>query len=278
MRVYFACWTSYTYTILQMKKTSDPFSSKLDTVWRLREKRHATCKDGMFTLLNSWWINYHTVNAYVGGCLMPRPLLLRMRWIRHCHSTLSPYFTWNYLNNVSVLYMKLCHHTLSPYFTQNYVTILCRHTLHEIMSPYVCIWLHTLASQYSVVILYMKLSRYSVAIIYMKLGHNTLSPYFTWNYVTVLCRHTLHTIASQYSVAILFMKLRLSTMSPYFSWNYVTILCHHTLHKIMSQYSVAIFCMKLGHNTMSPYFTWNYVTVLCRHTLHEITQRHGSSS
>jgi hypothetical protein len=111
--------------------------------------------------------------------------------------------------------------------------------------------------------------------LFMKLRHSTQSPYFTWNYVTVLCRHTLHKITSQYSVAILFMKLRHSTLSLCFSWNYVTVHCRHTLREITSQYSVAMLFMKLRHSTLSPYFSWNYVTVLCRHTLSEITPRYS---
>ena len=209
------------------KKNTRLFRFQIVYRWRHREKRHAACKDDVFIPLNYWWINHHAVKAYVGRrcCLMPWPLLLRMHWIRHCHSTLSPYFTLNYLT------------LLSPYITWNYVATLCRHTLHEIMSPYLSP--------------------------YMKLCHHTLSPYFTWNYVTILCRHTwnyvtilcrhilheivtilcrhiLHEIRSPHSVALLYMKLCHHTLSPYFTWNYVTILCRHTLHKITSQYSVAI--------------------------------------
>jgi hypothetical protein len=200
--------------------------------WRHKEKRHAAYKHGVLTLLNSWWINHYTVKAYVGRrcCLMPRPLLLRMHWIRH--SSQSPCVKWR-------------HSTLSPYFTWNYITELCRHTLLEITS------------------------QYSVAILYIKLSHGTLSPYLTWNYVTVFCRHTLHEITSRYSVPILYMKLRHnslspymklphSTLSPYFEWNYFAVLCSHTLREITSQYSVAILSMKLPHNTVSLYFTWNY--------------------
>ena len=200
------------------KKNTRLFRFQIVYRWRHREKRHAACKDDVFIPLNYWWINHHAVKAYVGRrcCLMPWPLLLRMHWIRHCHSTLSPYFTLNYLT------------LLSPYITWNYVATLCRHTLHEIMSPYLSP--------------------------YMKLCHHTLSPYFTRNYVTTLCRLTLHEIMSQYSVAILCIKLRHNTLLPYFTWNYVTILCRHTLHEIMSPHSVAILYMKLCHNTLSPYF------------------------
>ena len=146
-------------------------------------KRHIACKDDVFTHLNYWLINHHTVKAYVRRrcCLMPRPLLLRMNWIRHCHSTLSPYFTWNYLT------------ILSLYFTWNYVTILCRHTLHEIVT---ILCSHTLHEIVTI------------------LCRHTLH-----EIVTILCRHTLHEIRSQYSVAILYMKLCHNTLSPYFTWN-----------------------------------------------------------
>ena len=155
--------------------------------WRHREKRHAACKGDVLTLFNSSWNNLYTVKAYVGRrcCLIPRPLLLRIHWIRH--SNQSPCVKWR-------------HSTLSPYFTWNYVTVLCRHTLHEITSLY------------------------SVAILYLKSCHSTLSPYFTWNYVTVLCSHTLHEITSQYSVAILYLKLcQYSVAILYLK------LCHSTL-------------------------------------------------
>ena len=87
------------------------------------------------------------------------PYSVAIFYMKLCHHTLSPYFTWiTSPYSVAIFYMKLRHHTLSPYSTWNYFTVPCRHTVHKIRS------------------------QFSVPILYIKLRRNALSPYFTWNY------------------------------------------------------------------------------------------------